>query len=206
MELNEVINQRAALRQAIKQAMAAQEEACKPLHDALRTCNAYIISQIPEMTDEQLMDLRFQAVEDAGIIAGQQKAAVESYNTEIAALEARIKELMLARGAQQLKVNSGHETHFTTKDSVTVQDMDTAVGFMLKAAPPPEGFTRESTPGRMTWSEILYHIQTHGMWGLLTKALHKTNTREVLESGVPPDTLGVKFSTYRDLVWSRGKS
>jgi hypothetical protein len=128
------------------------------------------MAQVPTMTDEELMNLRFQDVEDTALLAGQQKGSLEAYNTEIAALETRIKELMLARGSQQLRVLSGHETHWTTKDSVTVQDMDKAVGFMLQAAPCHPAVQ----PG--IWPDIIAHITATGMWGLLTKALHKTNT------------------------------
>lgn len=152
-----------------------------------------------EVSLDQVMARRFELDEQVAIIQGRQKAELEPLLSEKALCEQYIKAELLKSGAQQWKsAVTGHMTYFTTKDSVTVGDMDQVVQFILEAAPPAD-----ILPDLALWPHILRHIQTHGMWGLLNKAVNKTAAKEILETtGTLP---GVKYESFKDLAWRRGK-
>ena len=50
---------------------------------------------------------------------------------------------------------------------------------------------------------ILDHIQNTGLWALLNKAVNKTAVKEMIEAAAPPP--GVRYTTFKDLAWRRGK-
>ena len=160
-----------------------------------------------EVSLDQVMSRRFELVEQAGIIAGRHKAELAPVNEELGLCEAFIKDHMLKSGLQQAKTDAGM-AFFISKDSVTVDDMNTSIRFMLEAAPCPAPNAIEGLAlNEVWWPRILDHIYAHGMWGLLNKALNKTAVKELLEATPPvaPETIGVKFSSYKDLSWRRGK-
>lgn len=147
---------------------------------------------------DQVMARRFELDEQVAIIQGQQKAVLEPLLAEKTLCEQYIKAELLRSGAQQWKsAVTGHMTYFTTKDSVTVGDMDRVIQFILEAAPVPDGMDPK------VWSDTLTWVQANGMWGLLNKAVNKTAAKEILETtGTLP---GVKYESFKDLAWRRGK-
>jgi hypothetical protein len=154
-----------------------------------------------ELSLDTVMARRFALVEEVGIITGKHKVELAPLNEELGLCETFIKDHMLKSGLQQAKTDAGM-AFFISKDSVTVEDMDTSIRFMLDAAPPPDFL-----PDPSLWQRALDHMYAHGMWGLLNKALNKTAVKELLEATPPiaPETIGVKFSSYKDLSWRRGK-
>ena len=152
------------------------------------------------MTEELNLDVvmarRFELVEQQAAIAARHKAELAPYAEELNLCETFIKDHMNKAGLQQAKTDAGM-AFFTTKDSVTVRNMDEVIRFMLAAAPAPAGVTPEQ------WAASIDHIYAHGMWGLLNKAVNKTAAKELIEANTPPP--GVEYSSYKDLSWRRGK-
>lgn len=157
------------------------------------------------MTDELSLDAvmarRFELVEQQAVIAGRHKTELAPLNEELSLCETFIKDLMNKSGLQQAKTDAGM-AFFTTKDSVTVKDMDQVIRFMLDQAPPLQRNGKTVDPDM--WKAVLDHIYAHGMWGLLNKAVNKTAAKELIEAKTPPP--GVEYSSYKDLSWRRGKA
>ena len=155
-----------------------------------------------DITPDQVMARRFQLVEEKAIVEGRHKAELAPLVEELGLCEGFIKDFMLKSGSQQYKIATGEMAFFSTKDSVTVEDMDTSIRFMIDQAPAPAFL-----PDPSLWQQVKDHLYANGMWGLLNKALNKTAVKELLEASPPvaPETLGVKFSSYKDLSWRRGK-
>ena len=154
-----------------------------------------------EITVDQVMARRFELVEQMDVIAGRHKAELQPLAEELKVCELYIKDTMLKGGLQQIKTDAGM-TYFTSKDSVTVKDMDEVIGFMLHAAPIAPAIQSAGDPQAM-WDGILAHIQAHGLWGLLNRAVNKTSAKELIEAQTPPP--GIEYSSYKDLAWRRGK-
>jgi hypothetical protein len=142
------------------------------------------------------MQARVQA-----ILADKQKAEMAPLAEDLGMCESFIKQHMLDAGLTQAKTDAGM-AFFTTKDSVTVRDMDDVIRFMLAASPPPKQNGKTVSPKQ--WAFVLDHIAATGMWGLLNKAVNKTAAKELIEAQTPPP--GVEYSAYKDLSWRRGKS
>lgn len=195
MAITDLLATRAALRAQIADGMATLKEVYAPLYEQVEQCNAAILTELGTATIDTLMDTRFQGLEDATLEANAMKAHTEALMAEVKACEAKLKEIMLAGGMQQLKTAAGM-CFFTSKDSVTVENMDDVISFILEAAPPITGYSPEQ------WAQVLAHIEAHGMWGLLNKAVNKTNAKELIEANNAPP--GVKYSSFKDLAWRRG--
>lgn len=150
---------------------------------------------------DEVMTRRFQLVEEQAILAGKQKAEMKPLSDELDLCETYIKQHMLDSGLTQAKTDAGM-AFFTTKSSVTVDDMDSVIRFMLDAAPPLEDMGKVVPPEQ--WKRVLDHIALTGMWGLLNKAVNKTSCVELIEAQTPPP--GVRYAAYKDLGWRKGKS
>lgn len=159
-----------------------------------------------EVNLDEVMSRRFELDDQITAIQNQNKAALAPLVEEMQLCESFIKAELLKTGAQQWKSSStGHMTYWTTKDSVTVEDMDQVIHHILAAAPlPPKDPDSTYFMSGDGWAKVLNHIQATGLWILLNKAVNKVATREVIESGTPVP--GVKFTSFRDLCWRRGKS
>ena len=154
--------------------------------------------EAPAPSREQLMTRRFEL--DAQIEECQRvtKVALEPLVAELQQTEQKIKQSMIENSEQQVKMADGSMCFFVTKDSVTVDDMDAVIDYMLRAAPRPESCSVE------VWDETIRYFEQHAMFGLLNKAVNKTAAKEILETnaGVLP---GIKYSSFKDLSWRRGK-
>lgn len=128
-----------------------------------------------DISIDDVMTRRFALVEEIAIIQGRHKSELEPLNDELNMCEQFIKAEMLKQNMQQVKTGAGM-AFFTTKDSVTVDDFDA----------------------------FIEHIRSSGDWQLLNKAANKTATKEFLETNKAPPP-GVKYDSYRDLSWRRGK-
>src|SRR3990167_5205580 len=125
-----------------------------------------LVAALAELTNDQVMAERFQLVEDISIIQGRHNAELAPLNEALKLCEQYIKAFMLEHGMQQNKTEAGM-AFFTTKDSVTVKDMDGVIDTILNAAlpPPPGALDAVSTP--IEWQSVLDYIHTHALWGLL---------------------------------------
>lgn len=150
------------------------------------------------VTLDEVMARRFELDETIAIIQGRHKAELEPHQDELNLCESFVKDEMNKLGTDQYKQQvTGHMAYFTTKDKATVQDWNGVLGVIV-SAPPFDGFTPEE------WELIMQHVRTHGEWGLLNQAVNKTNVKEFIKvHGAPPP--GVKYDTFRDLNWRRGK-
>ena len=155
--------------------------------------------EAPAPSREQLMTRRFELDSQIEECQRVTKVALEPLVTELQQTEQKIKASMIEGGEQQVKMADGIMCFFVTKDSVTVDDMDAVIDYMLRQAPPPPGCNDDA------WSSIISHIERHAMFGLLNKAVNKTAAKEILETnaGVLP---GIKYSSFKDLSWRRGKT
>ena len=151
----------------------------------------------PTIDRSEVMARRFALVEEIAIIEGRHKAELAEKKEELDMCETYIRQTMLEAKEQQIKFDGIGMTYFIPKDSATVQDMDAVISTILRAAPPPPNYTPEQ------WDAALAHVQTHGLWPLLNKAVNKTTVKEMIEAQTPP--AGVKYESYRDLAWRRGK-
>ena len=161
-----------------------------------------------EINLDEVMSRRFELDAQITAIQTAQKAALAPLVEEMELCESFIKADLLKTGAQQWKSSStGHMTYWTTKDSVTVEDMDAVIRRILAECPPPPPELIAQAAHLQTpeaqWDIVLDYVQETGLWGLLNKAVNKVATREVIESGKPVP--GVRFTSFKDLAWRRGK-
>lgn len=157
-----------------------------------------------EVSIDEVMTRRFELDEQISLIQGRQKLELAPLVEEMQLCELFVKAELLKTGAQQWKsAATGHQTFWTTKDSVKVENMEAVIRRILAEAPIPEiGGEGVNLTGGM-WSEILDHIAATGLWGLLNKAVNKSSVKELIEAGDQPP--GVKYTTFKDLSWCRGK-
>lgn len=155
-----------------------------------------------ELNLDEVMSRRFELDEQITAIQNKNKVDLAPLTEEMQLCESYIKAELLKSGAQQWKSSAtGHMTFWTTKDSVTVEDMDAVIHRILAEAPPPE--LTEGVVPPDAWQTILDHIQNTGLWALLNKAVNKTQVKDMIEAAAPPP--GVKYTTFKDLAWRRGK-
>lgn len=129
-----------------------------------------------EITLDTVMSRRFELDEQIAVMEGQFKNQIAPLKEELTLCEQFVKSQMLATGLQQVKTAAGHQTFFTTKDSVTVEDWDAALAFIRKEE----------------------------AWHLLNHAVGKTSVKEFIEvNNAPPP--GVRYDSFKDLAWRRGK-
>lgn len=133
------------------------------------------------MTDEvnldDVMTRRFELDEDISVRQGKHKAELAPLMDEMKLCEAFIKAELLKSGAQQWKsASTGHQTFWTTKDSVTMRDWDNFIAF----------------------------VEANKAWHLLNHAANKTAVKEMIEAQTPPP--GIEYTSFRDLAWHRGKA
>ena len=154
---------------------------------------------------DEVMSRRFELDEQITAIQNKNKADLAPLVEEMQLCESFVKAELLKTGAQQWKSSStGHMTFWITKDSVTVEDMDQVIHRILAEAPlPPKDPDSAYFMSDDGWAKVLNHIQSHGLWTLLNKAVNKVAVREVIESGAAVP--GVKFTSFKDLCWRRGK-
>lgn len=125
---------------------------------------------------EEVMNRRFALVEEIALIQGRHKAELEPLNEELDMCEKFIKNEMNEKKFQNIKTTTGHMAYFSQKDSASVENFDETLAFIL----------------------------ANEMYTLLTKGVNKTVVKEYVEAHqVPPP--GVKYETFRDLNWKRGK-
>lgn len=129
----------------------------------------------PEITLDAVMARRFDLVEQMAIIQGRHKAELEPLSEEVKLCETYIKDQMNQQGLQNLKTSSGM-AFFTLKDSVTVDNFD----------------------------ETIKYIMANEAFHLLNKAVNKTAVKEFIEANKAPPP-GVRYDSFRDLGWRRGK-
>ncbi len=152
-------------------------------------------------TREEVMNRRFELDAEIEELNRQHKVKVGPLAEELTMCEQFIKAEMANGNEQQYKLANGHQCFFVTKDSVTVEDMGKVIHYALAAAPLPE---EVSDPN--VWDSIINHIARSGMWEILNKAVNKTTAKEILESSPAALAGAVKYSSFRDLSWRRGKS
>ena len=142
------------------------------------------------------MARRFALDTEIALIQGKHKAELEPLLEEQKLCEAFVKDFMNTSGVQQYKIASGDQAFFQAKDSVTAGDFEATLDYIV-AAPALEGF-------ESVWAVILKHIRSAGNWQILNKAVNKTAVKEYIEvHNTPPP--GVKYDSYRDLQWRKGK-
>lgn len=151
-----------------------------------------------EVSLDQVMARRFELVEQQAIIANRHKTELAPINEELNLCETYIKDLMNKSGMTQAKTDAGM-AYFTTKDSVTVKDMDQVIRTIVGAVPPHPNLPESS----VSWSALVDYFIQHGLWSLLNKAVNKTAVKEMIAANQAPG--GVEYSSYRDLAWRRGK-
>ena len=160
-----------------------------------------------EVNLDEVMSRRFELDEQITARQLAHKAELLPLVEEMQLCESFVKAELIKSGAQQWKSSStGHMTYWTTKDSVTVEDMDAVIHRILSEAPPIKDLSVQVVrmPDAEAWEYVLNHIQTTGLWALLNKAVNKTVAKELIEAGDQPP--GIKFVAFRDLAWRRGKS
>jgi len=124
----------------------------------------------------QAMARHFELDEAIAIIQGKHKAELEPLLEEQKLCDVFVKDFMNTAGIQQYKIASGSQAYFTTKDSVSVEDFDATIAYILE----------------------------HQAFHMLNKAVNKTAVKEYIEVNKAPPP-GVKYDSYRDLNWRRGK-
>jgi len=146
---------------------------------------------------EQAMNRRFTLSDDIALAQGRHKAELEPLLEEQKLCETYVKDFMNTGNMQQYKVLSGDQAYFQTGTRAGVSEFEQVLDFIV-AAPALPGFEEH-------WDTIKQHIRAEGNWNLLNRAVNKTAVSEHVEAnnGAPPP--GVKYETYRDLQWRKGK-
>ncbi len=152
-----------------------------------------------ELTVNDVMAQRFELEERISIIQGQQKAALAPLVEARDACEVYIKDVMLKQGLQNLKTDAGMAL-FVSQDRAGVADFDLFTAGLVTSVQPPASleFTSEE------WAQVVTHIAKNANWSLLNKVVNKTAAKEYIEVHNQPPP-GVKFESYKDLNWRRGK-
>ena len=145
----------------------------------------------------QAMARRFELDTEIAIIQGKHKGELEPLLEEQKLCELFVKDFMNTSGIQQYKIASGDQAFFQAKDSVSAGDFEATLDYIV-AAPALPGFTEG------VWADILKYIRAAGNWQLLNKAVNKTAVKEYIEVNKEPPP-GVKYDSYRDLQWRKGK-
>ena len=156
-----------------------------------------------DVTCTEAIDRRFELDEQITIIQGRQKAEIAPLVEEMQLCEQFVKSEMLTAGTQQTKTAAGHQCFFSTKDSVTVEDWDAVLHEIIVASPPMERDGK--TVPEEQWAAVLNHILATANWGLLNRAVNKTVVKEIIEEKKAPPP-GVKYTSFKDLSWRRGKA
>lgn len=195
MELKEVIEQRDLLQAALDTAMQQQTQALSGLQETLDTCNKYLMENMAALSPGDLLALHFKTVNEADAFNARNKASTDQHKKLIEAVTIALKDYMLNNKMDQVKTAGVGMTYFTTKDSVTVKDMNAVIGFVLKSAPAPEGMSQEQ------WEAILGHVQNTAMWGLFKKDVTKTVVKELLADGQPMQ--GIEYRQFTDLAFRK---
>jgi hypothetical protein len=156
---------------------------------------------MPEVTQDavlasQAMARRFELDTEIAIIQGKHKGELEPLLEEQKLCEVFVKDFMNTSGLQQYKLASGDQAFFQVKDSVSAGDFEATLDYIV-AAPALPGLEG-------VWDAILKHIRAAGNWNILNKAVNKTAVKEYIEVNKAPPP-GVKYDSYRDLQWRRGK-
>lgn len=125
---------------------------------------------------EEVMSRRFALDEAIAVIQGRHKGELEPLVEEMRLCELFVKDYMNNNGLQQFKTAAGHQTFFQNKDQVSVEDFDAAISYIVE----------------------------NKAFNLLNRAVNKTAVKEYIEANQSPPP-GVKYSSYRDLQWRRGK-
>ncbi|MDD3885190.1 MAG: hypothetical protein PHW66_09725 [Gallionella sp.] len=159
-----------------------------------------------EVNLDEVMSRRFELDEQITARQLAHKAELLPLVEEMQLCESFVKAELLKMGAQNwTSSRTGHHTHFMTKDSVTVEDMDAVIHRILVESPlPPKDEDSTYFMSDDGWTRILRHIQATGLWALLNKAVNKTVAKELIEAGDQPP--GIKFVAFKDLAWRRGKA
>lgn len=155
-----------------------------------------------ELNPIQVMEQRFEILEQIAIIQGRQSAELAPLLEAVRLSELFIKDQMNKDGSQQIKsALTGDSCNFTTKSSVTVKNMDSVIGYVVAASPPPEALGLDVVE---KWPAILAHLQSTGLWALFNQAVNKTTVKEIIKdtNATPP---GVEYSEFKDLAWKKGK-
>lgn len=155
-----------------------------------------------ELNAIQVMEQRFQMLEEIALVQGRHNAELAPLLEAVRLAELFIKDTMNKDGAQQLKsALTGDSCNFTTKDKVTVSDMDAVVGYIVDASPVPAHIPSMTEE---LWGAVKTHLRGTAMWTLLNQAVNKTAVKDVIKetNAVPP---GVEYSSFKDLAWKRGK-
>ena len=160
------------------------------------------MDQAPQQpSDAQLVPVaisrHFELDAEIAKIQGRHKGELEPLLEELKTVDTFVKGFMAETGQQQVKLDSGAQCFFQTKDSVSSGDFDQTLDYIV-AAPAPEGYAAE------IWAFFLAHVRKYGNWNLLNKAVNKTAVKEYIEVHKAPPP-GVKYDSYRDLQWRRGK-
>ena len=160
-----------------------------------------------EVNLDEVMSRRFELDEQITARQLAHKAELLPLVEEMNLCEQFVKSELIKQGAQNwTSTKTGHHTHFMTKDSVTVEDMDAVIDCILAAAPPIPDLSVKVVrmPDAEAWKFVLDHIHTTGLWALLNKAVNKTVAKEMIEASTPPP--GIKYTAFKDLAWRRGKA
>jgi hypothetical protein len=159
------------------------------------------MTQATPATDGQLatqaMARRFELDTEIAIIQGRHKGELEGLFEEQKLCETFVKDFMNTAGLQQYKIASGDQAFFQAKDSVSAGDFEATLDYIV-ATPPFVGITPA------VWADVLKYIRTEGNWQLLNKAVNKIAVKEYIEVNKAPPP-GVKYDSYRDLQWRKGK-
>ncbi len=153
-----------------------------------------------QMTDSELaaqaMERRFALAEEIALAQGRHKAELEPLLEEQKLCETFVKDFMNNGNMQQYKVASGDQAFFQAKTSAGVVNFEETLDYIVEVPP---------LPGlEAAWAQIKQHIRAAGNWNLLNKAVNKTAVGEYIETNNAPPP-GVKWDSFRDLQWRRGK-
>ena len=152
-----------------------------------------------DLNIEEVMTQRFALEEQIAIMQGKHKAELAPLVETRDMCEAYIKDVMLKQGLQNLKTDAGMAL-FISKDSAGVDDFGLFTAGLVSSVQPFEGF--EEDPAG--WDAIVHHFATHAAWHFLNKVANKTSVKEYIEEHKQPPP-GIKYESYKDLSWRRGK-
>jgi len=195
LTVQDVIAQRDSLRATVDAALHQQAEAYRAFQETIDECNKFVLLRISELSPGALLELHFKLTAQQDVLSAKNKTTMEPVNAELEAVTTALKKYMLENQMDQVKTAGVGMTFFTAKDSVTVKDMNSVIGFVLQSAPPPQGMPDDQ------WAAILEHVKSHGMWGLLKKDVTKTAVKDLLKDGTPVP--GVELRQYNDLSFRK---
>ena len=199
IKLADVVALRDESLAAIKQVKAALAAQIEPHATTLRACEQFITEHLADLGPEATLARKFALEDDMAALASPTAEVAAALAASQTACETFMHAHLTSKNLQNIKLTSGMQAFLQKGSSCSVQDWDTVLGDILRAAPPPDGVTPEQ------WDQYLLQVKHFGNFQILVQNVSKKAVKEIVDAkGAPPD--GIKYETFKTVQFRRGNA